>query len=171
MTTIRPEDSGDRKSIYRLHQMAFGGDAESRLVDALRESPAFIPGLSLVAVEGQEMVGHILFSLLTVEDASVSHPALSLAPMAVLPARQNRGIGSALVRRGLDDARGLGHRVVIVLGHPKYYPRFGFQPAAPLGIQSPFEAPPDVFLVLELSPGALAGVRGFVRYPPEFFET
>ncbi len=169
MTTIRPEAPSDRESIYRVHRDAFGGDAEPRLVDALRKSPAFIAELSLVAVEGGEIVGHILFTRLTVEDDAAAHPALALAPMAVLPARQNRGIGSALVRLGLKEARRLEHRVVIVLGHPQYYPRFGFQPAQPLGIHSPFEAPSDAFLVLALEPGALDGVRGRVVYPPEFF--
>ncbi len=139
-------------------------------MDALRASAAFIPELSLVAVESSEVVGHILFTRLTVRDASDEHPALALAPMGVLPARQNRGIGSALVRRGLEDARGLGHRLVIVLGHPEYYPRFGFQPAAPLGIQSPFEAPSEAFLVAGLDSGALEGVHGRVEYPPEFFQ-
>ena len=171
MTSIRPEAPGDRDPIYHLQCEAFGGEAESRLVDALRESAAFIPELSLVAVESGEIVGHILFTRLTVEDERVSHPALALAPMGVLPARQNLGIGSALVRRGLEEARRLGHGVVIVLGHPEYYPRFGFRPAGALGIRSPFEAPPEAFLAMELSPGALSDVHGLVRYPPEFFSS
>ncbi len=170
MTTIRPEAPGDRESIRRVNRGAFGGEVESRLVDALRESPAFIPELSLVAVESSEIVGHILFTRLRVMDDSRDHPALALAPMAVLPAWQNRGIGSTLVRLGLEEARRLGHRVVIVLGHPGYYPRFGFQPAGPLGIRSPFAAPSEAFLVLGLEPGALEGLRGQVEYPPEFFE-
>jgi putative acetyltransferase len=170
-TTIRPEAPGDRDPIYHLHREAFGGDAESRLVDALRESPAFIPELSLVALDGVDVVGHILFTRVEVEDEGVAHPALALAPMGVLPARQNLGIGSALVRRGLEDARRLGHGVVIVLGDPEYYPRFGFRPAGALGIRSPFEAPPEAFLAMELSPGALSDVHGLVRYPPEFFSS
>ena len=113
-------------------------------------------------------MGHILFTRVTVTEAGVARPALALAPMAVLPAFQNRGVGSALVRRGLEEARALGHRVVIVLGHPRYYPRFGFRPARPLGIRSPFDAPADAFLVLGLEAGALDGLRGLVEYPPEF---
>jgi putative acetyltransferase len=168
--TIRPEAPGDRESIYRVNQEAFGREDESRLVEALRLSPAFVPELSLVAVERPEVVGHILFTRLTVTGEGGTHEALALAPMAVLPAWQRKGIGSALVRRGLEDARKQGHRAVIVLGHPDYYPRFGFQPAQPLGIQSPFEAPVDAFLVLGLRPGALEGLRGRVEYPPEFFQ-
>jgi putative acetyltransferase len=168
---IRPEAPDDRDAIYRVNQEAFGSELEPRLVDALRKSPAFIPELSLVAVEGSEVVGHILFTRLTIVDDAKVHPALALAPMAVSPAWQRHGIGSALVRRGLEDARKLGHRVVVVLGHPDYYPRFGFQPAGVLGIRSPFEAPPEAFLVMGLAPGALDGVRGLVGYPPEFFQT
>jgi len=88
--------------------------------------------------------------------------------MAVLPPYQKRGIGSALVRRGLENARDLGHRVVIVVGHPEYYPRFGFAPARPLGILAPFEVPSEAFMVLGLQPNALLGVQGQVEYPPEF---
>ncbi|MBI3098214.1 MAG: N-acetyltransferase [Planctomycetes bacterium] len=96
------------------------------------------------------------------------HPALALAPMAVRPGFQRRGIGSDLVRAGLDRASALGHRIVIVLGHPEYYPRFGFRPARPLGIEPPFLVRDEVFMALELFPGALDGVRGTVRYPPVF---
>jgi putative acetyltransferase len=168
--TIRTETPEDADAIHGVTREAFGREAEARLVDALRVGPAFVPELSLVAVEGLEVVGHVLFTHLTVRDGSVSHPALALAPVSVRPGWQNLGIGSALVRQGLADARELGHRVVIVLGHPRYYPRFGFQPAQPLGILSPFDAAPEAFLVLGLQPGALEGVRGRVEYPPEFLE-
>ena len=166
--TIRPERPADRQAVHRVNREAFGGETEARLVEALRASPAFIPELSLVAVRGPEIVGHILFTHVRVTESDVSQSALALAPMAVLPALQNQGIGSALVRRGLEVARRLGHHVVIVLGHPRYYPRFGFQPAGPLGIRSRFDAPPEAFMVLGLQPGALEGVRGLVEYPPEF---
>jgi len=114
------------------------------------------------------VVGHILFTAIEVRTATHSHPALALAPMAVLPALQRTGIGSSLVRRGLADARDLGHGVVIVVGHPGYYARFGFVPAEPLGIRAPFEVSSPAFMALELRPDALRGVRGEVRYPPEF---
>lgn len=168
MLTTRPELPDDREAIHSLHLEAFGGEIESCLVEALRARSAFIPRLSLVAVDESGVLGHILFTQLTVKDARLARAALALAPLAVRPAFQKRGIGSALVRRGLQDAREMGHRVVIVLGHPNYYPRFGFQPAQPLGIHPPFEARVDAFLVLGLQPGALDGFRGNVEYPAEF---
>lgn len=114
------------------------------------------------------MVGHILFTKVAVRGASQIHDALALAPMAVVPHCQKQGVGSALVRRGLEAARELGHSVVIVVGHPDYYPRFGFVPAQPLGILAPFEAPSEAFMVLGLHPNALLGVHGTVEYPPAF---
>ena len=167
---IRLELPGDREAVYRVNQLAFGQENEARLVEALRRSSAFIPELSLVALDDSEVVGHILFSRITVQGEDQAHTALALAPMAVLPSFQRKGIGSALVRRGLDEARSLGHLVVIVVGHPDYYPRFGFVPAQPLGILSPFEVPSEAFMVLELEPRALRGIQGLVNYPPEFNE-
>jgi len=170
MLTIRPEQRADQEQVFHVNQLAFGQLDEARLVEALRRSPAFIPELSLVAVEEERIVGHILFGRVAVRHGTIAHEALSLAPMAVLPARQRSGIGSSLVKRGLADARQLGHRVVIVVGHPEYYPRFGFIPGEPLGIGPPFEVSPGAFMVLELQPSALEGIRGEVEYPPEFGE-
>ncbi len=170
VTQIRPERPEDRQAVFSVNQLAFGQENEARLVDALRQSPAFIPQLSLVALDGSDVVGHILFTRVTVGGGSQAHDSLALAPMAVLPPFQKQGIGSALVRRGLQEARGLGHRVVIVVGHPDYYPRFGFVPAQPLGILPPFEVPSEAFMVLELQPRALLGIQGVVKYPPEFNE-
>jgi putative acetyltransferase len=171
MPTIRVESPGDGPAIFKVHSEAFGRDDEARLVDALRRSPAYIPDLSLVALdEAHGLVGHILFTRIVIGDAERSHDALALAPLAVMPAAQKQGVGSALVRRGLDAAGRLGHRVVIVLGHPEYYPKFGFQPAAAFGVRAPFEVTPEAFMALALQPGALDEVRGEVRYPPEFAE-
>lgn len=168
MITIRPECPDDHEAVFQVNREAFGGESEARLVEALRRSLAFIPELSLVALDGLRAVGHILFTKILVRGSGQSHDALALAPMAVLPAYQQQGIGSALVRRGLQDARALGHSVVIVVGHPEYYPRFGFVPAKPLGIHARFEVPNEAFMVLELRPNALRGVQGEVEYPLEF---
>jgi putative acetyltransferase len=166
--TIRPEQPADHEQVFRVNHLAFGQPDEARLVEALRRSPAFIPELSLVAVEDDRVVGHILFSRIAVRSGATTHDALALAPMAVLPEHQRQGVGSSLVRRGLADARGLGYGVVVVVGHPEYYPRFGFIPGEPLGIRPPFEVSPGAFMVLELQPGARADVHGDVEYPPEF---
>lgn len=165
---IRPERLDDQEAVFRVNQLAFGQNNEARLVDALRQSSAFIRELSLVALDGSSVVGHILFTRISVRDADQAHDGLALSPMGVLPGFQRQGIGSALVKRGLEDARSLGHRVVIVVGHPHYYPRFGFVPAQPLGILPPFEVPSKAFLVLELQARSLLGIRGTVEYPPEF---
>lgn len=156
--------------MFEVHRLAFGRPDEARLVEALRRSAAFISELSLVAIVGERVVGHVLFSRIVVGCAAASQPALALAPMAVLPPHQRAGVGSALVRHGLAEARRLGHRVVVVVGHPEYYPRFGFVPAEPLGIRPPFAVAPGACMALELEPDALQGVRGELTYPAEFAE-
>ncbi len=179
---IRPERPTDHEAIDALLRKAFGGESEAVLVQRIRAGEGFDPRLALVAVHSgdeasfvrdnsrgsEEVIGHILFSPVRIEGAQRTTPALALAPMAVLPAWQRRGVGSALVRAGLDACRRLGHRIIIVLGHAEYYPRFGFRPAAPLGIRAPWNVPDEVFMALELAPGALEGVSGMVRYPAAF---
>lgn len=167
---IRPETKGDIDAIRKLNKKAFKGNSESKLIDALRESDVFVPALSLVAEKGGKVMGHILFTPIEIKDANTATPALALAPMAVLPEFQNQGIGTALVKHGLEECRKLGHKIIIVVGHPEYYPRFGFVKAGEKGLALPFEAPPEVFMALELIPGALAGVRGTIEYPREFSE-
>jgi putative acetyltransferase len=168
MITIRPETTEDYAAIHEVNLLAFGQEIESRLVEALRESPDFIPELSLVAIEGGQVVGHILFSPMVIETKDGAVPALTLAPLAVRPEFQNQGIGSQLVRRGIERCRTLGHRIVVVVGHPTYYPRFGFSPARARGLEAPFPVPDEAFMVLELAPGALDGVAGMIRFPPPF---
>lgn len=166
MATIRTESVGDSAAIRRVLEQAFGSPNEADLVDALRQRGAIT--LSLVATLDDQVVGHILFTPVTIEEGSSSFPAIGLGPMAVLPQHQNRGTGSKLVRAGLQKCGNAGHEIVVVLGHPNYYPRFGFTPAKPRGIQWEFDVPDEVFMVVELREGALAGRSGVVRYQPEF---
>ena len=166
MITIRAETPEDFPAVRRVNELAFEGPAEAALVDALR--PASDPQVSLVAVAGGQVVGHIFFSPVAVESGDSGPPAMGLAPMAVLPEYQRRGVGSRLVREGLEECRRLGCRAVFVLGHPEYYPRFGFVPAAPRGLRSEYDVPEEAFMVAELLPGALGGMRGLVKYRPEF---
>jgi putative acetyltransferase len=164
---IRPETTADHEAIRQVNRLAFGQDAEARLVDALREG-GYVR-LSLVAERDGQVVGHILFSALRIITDAGTVPALALAPMAVLPAFQRQGIGSALICRGLEVCREEGHRIVIVLGHPDYYPRFGFSVKLAEPLSSPFGGG-EAWMALELLPGALVGVVGKVQYPPPFNE-
>ena len=161
---IRERQPGDDDAIRRLTDEAFGGPYESRLIDDLRA--ADLAAVELVAVEGTTIAGHILFSALAVMLDRQTVPSLALAPMAVRPDRQRRGIGGALVRAGLDLARVRDWQAVIVLGHPDYYPRFGFSAELAHPLEAPFSG--DAFMALELVPGALQGERGLVTYPPAF---
>ena len=167
MIIIRAETPEDYAAVRRVNALAFGREGEGALVDKLR---AASPHISLVAVEDSEVVGHIFFSPATVESGPADFAAVALGPMAVLPGRQNRGVGSQLVRRGLEECKSQGHDVVFVLGHPDYYPRFGFAPAGAKGIRCEYPVPDEAFMVVELRPGALGGRTGLMRYRPEFAE-
>jgi putative acetyltransferase len=156
--TVRPETPADYAAIHAVNHSAFAQPDEADLVDRLRAEGVAL--LSLVAEQNAAIVGQILFTRMHVAET----PAVALAPVAVDPAHQRQGIGDALIRRGLDLLRDAGERIVIVVGHPAYYPRFGF--TATTGIQHPF--PPETFMALELIQGALNGVTGPVRYPPAF---
>lgn len=165
---IREERDGDRDAVDRVNREAFGQPDEANLVQALHR--AGVVSLSLVAEDDQGgVVGHILFSPVRITAADGSeHGAIGLAPMAVAPGLQKGGIGSSLVRAGLEHLRDAGHRAVVVLGHPEYYPRFGFRPASSWGIRWEHEAPDEAFMALELEPGALAGTSGVVRFHDAF---
>jgi putative acetyltransferase len=163
--TIRPESSADENAIRHVNRLAFGQEDEARLVDALRDG-GYVR-VSLVAEHAGRVVGHILFSDLPIITRAGTVPALALAPMGVLPGLQNQGIGSALVQKGLEACRQQGHGVAVVLGHAQFYPRFGFSPKLAANLDSPFSGG-DSFMALELVPGALGGVTGWVRYPPPF---
>ena len=164
MISVRFEQLGDAAGIHDTNELAFGTPLEAGLVDALRGSDDY---LSLVAVIDGEVVGHILFTPVSLEPPA-SVQIAGLAPMAVRPAHQRRGIGGQLIRAGLDECRRRGYSAVVVLGHPEYYPRFGFVPGHTFGLTCEFPSPPEAFMAIELVPGALAGTTGLVRYRSEF---
>jgi putative acetyltransferase len=161
---IRTESVSDHSMIRQVIEAAFGSDDEPDLVEALRTERVVL--LSVVAELDGRIVGHILFSRMSIETPTGVVAVVALAPMAVLPQYQRQGIGGKLIRYGLDTLRGLGERAVIVVGHPGYYPRFGFSTERARSLESPF--PPAAFMALELTPGALDGIHGRVRYPHAF---
>ena len=163
---IRAETLQDLEAIREVNRLAFGQSAEARLVDRLREDGLVIT--SLVAVEGLWVLGHILFSELTIENGSAAIRAAALAPMSVIPSRQRQGIGSSLVREGLDECRRRSVAVAVVLGHIGYYPRFGFSAEKAECLRCRYSG--SHFMALELVPRILDGVRGAVKYPPAFTE-
>jgi putative acetyltransferase len=165
---IRPEASTDAVAIHAVTSAAFGQANEADLVDALRRDAR--PFVSLVADRGGAILGHICFSPVSIGGADAERSgALGLGPMAVLPGFQNHGIGSALVHRGFAECRRLNRDVVVVVGHADYYPRFGFRPASLYGMTCEYLVPDDVFMALELRPGALASLGGgLVRYDGAF---
>lgn len=163
---VREEEPRDEAAVRLVHQSAFPTSAEADLVDALR--PRARPLVSLVAEADGRVAGHILFS--PVEIPGLSGLGLGLAPMAVEPQLQRRGLGSALVREGLEACRRLGARAVVVLGHRDYYPRFGFWPAAGFDLACEYDVSPEHFMALELVPGALGPCTGVVCYHEAFGE-
>jgi putative acetyltransferase len=166
--TIRDERTADAVAIRRVIELAFGQSLEANLVEALRRGDALT--VSMVAEADGEIVGHVAFSPVTIRSSDTTHDALGLAPLAVGPDQQGRGIGTALVRAGLDACRTRGHRVVVVVGHPEYYQRLGFATASESGLECAIPVPVEAFLVTELVPSALAGCSGIVSYRPEFEE-
>jgi putative acetyltransferase len=161
---IRTETAADADAVHGVLAAAFRGDDEASLVRLLRIDGSVVA--SLVAVVDGDVVGHVLFSRLTIRMDAREARAVSLAPLAVLPAFERRGIGSALVREGLRVLRAQGERIVIVLGDPPYYTRFGFSPAAAERLRSHYSGP--AFMALALVPGALDDVAGDVVYSPAF---
>jgi putative acetyltransferase len=168
MTEFRLEKPGDEIAIRGLNKQAFGQPNEANLVDALRERGAVV--LSMVATDNDKVVGHVLFTEAVVMEADSQFKTLGLGPMAVLPSYQRKGIGSRLLERALDECREIDYDAVVVIGHPEFYPRFGFVPARLKGIRCEFDVPDEAFMVLELREDVLAGRTGLVRYQPEFLE-
>ena len=166
MALLRHETSADADAVRAVNDAAFGRPGEGRVVDALRERGEL--EVSLIAEEDGVVVGHIAFSPAVLHSDGGPRQVGALGPMAVRPDRQRRGIGSRLVIAGLDVCRLRGRGVVVVLGHPEFYPRFGFAPSRPLGIACEYAVPDEVFMVAELASGVLAGHGGIVRYSPAF---
>jgi putative acetyltransferase len=167
---IRQESKDDFSEVFEVNKLAFGQDNEANLVELLRKSNAFIPELSLVATLDNKIVGHILFTKIhIVNDYKSIMESLALAPMAVRPAFQNKGIGGQLIRQGLEKAKELQYQSVIVLGHKDYYPRFGFEPAMNWNIKCPFNiSEKGDFMGIELTANGLKNANGLVKYPKEF---
>lgn len=167
---IKQEQACDYPMVYDVNLKAFDRKDEARLTDRLRLSEAFIPELSLVALTDNKIIGHILFTKIRIEAVDLISESLALAPMAVIPEMQSMGVGSRLIEFGLNRARDLGYKSVIVLGHPEYYSRFGFIPTTKWQIKAPFNVPENVFMALELIDGGLSEIRGTVKYAKEFGE-
>lgn len=162
---VRRERPEDFESVYRINSQAFGRPAEADLVDSLRTSGVEV--ISLVAEDAGELHGHIMFSPVTINGKDEPR-TIGLAPMSVRQDLQRRGTGSLLVRTGLEECSRAGWKAAVVLGHPTYYPRFGFVPASRFGLTSEYDVPDDVFMAIELTSGALSGIHGVVKYRREF---
>ena len=173
---IRKETPEDYARVIELTEKAFesleiSDHNEGKLVDKLRKAPAFIDELSLVAELNGQVVGHIIFTPIVIDNGEQQFNSLVLAPVSVLPEFQKMGIGGQLIRAGHQKAKELGFQSAILLGHPEYYQRFGYKPASTWGIKTHYELPSDdVFMAVELTDGTLTGVSGMVVFPPEFGE-
>lgn len=172
---IRKETENDYKTVELLIEEAFKNEEysdhmEHVLVSKLREGENFINGLSLVAEREGEVVGHILLTKAKIENESDKYETLALAPVSVLPKYQGIGIGSELIKEGMRIGRELGYDSIVVLGHDKYYPRFGFKKASLWGIKAPFDVPDENYMAIELNEESLKNISGVVRYANEFLE-
>jgi putative acetyltransferase len=167
MIEIRDELPDDDAAVRAVHVLAFGREAEAHLVELLRNSKQ--APIALVATTGGQVIGHLMFSPITVADAFEDFRGIALAPVAILPEFQNQGIGSKLIRNGLEACRRAGYDAVVVLGHTTYYPRFGFSRATDYGLTNEYDAQ-EAFMVMELRPGTLERIGGLVKYMPAFRE-
>ncbi|MBM6995984.1 N-acetyltransferase [Paenibacillus sp. DXFW5] len=168
---IRTETERDFNEVYKLNYLAFGNrEDESKLVERIRKSNEYIPELSIIAEMENEIVGHLLLSKAKVEDHENAYTVIVLAPIAVKPNRQKQGIGSRLIEEGIRRCRTLGYGIILLIGHPSYYPRLGFQPARKHGLDlKQFEVPDEVFMVYEVEEGKLKEIKGELKYPKAFF--
>jgi putative acetyltransferase len=165
---VRGEQAQDIPGIREVNRLAFGQAQESRIVDVLRDSCRDI--LSLVAVYQGHIVGHILFSPASISMKERTVTGMGLAPMAVLPEFQRKGVGTTLVRTGIFSLKARTCPFIIVLGQPQYYPRFGFKKASIYHIESEWNVPDEAFMIMILDDIAMKGVQGTARYRPEFVE-
>lgn len=171
---IRQEQTNDYSKTEEVVKEAFldepfSDGKEHKLVSGLRQCEAFVPELSLVAID-KDIVGHVLLSKIEIVNEKESVQSLALAPVSVTKAYQRKGVGKKLITESLKRAQELGYESVIVLGHEKYYPNFGFKRASLWGIKAPFDVPDEVFMAMELKEGILKDVNGVVRYSKAFFE-
>lgn len=172
---IREEQKQDYKTVEHVIKEAFANvsisdQTEHELVSNIRNSDAYIRELSLVAIDKDtgQIVGHILYSKIAIINEEHSIESLALAPVSVTLTYQNKGVGKLLIEESLRIASKLGYESVIVLGHPNYYPKFGFQKASRWGIKAPFQVPDEVFMALELKKDSLKNVSGVVKYSKAF---
>ena len=170
---LRQETEKDFQEVEKLIESAFkdwSEDQEHLLVQRLRQSPSFIPELSIVAEANGEIAGHILLTKVMIKNEKSESESLTLAPVSVKPSWQNQGVGGKLILESHRQAKALNYKSIIVLGHENYYPKFGYQLCKKYGIKLPFDAPDENCLVIELLENGLEGVRGIVQYDPAFFE-
>lgn len=162
---IRAERAEDISAVHKVNMAAFERENEADLVDRLRSVASTV---SFVAVEFEQIVGHIFYSPVEIEGECADNLfILGLAPLAVLPEHQRQGIGASLIRHSVEECARLGCKAVVVLGHPEYYPKFGFVPAKEKGLRCEYAVPDEAFMVLELARGALKGCSGIVKYRSE----
>jgi len=166
LLSIRQETAGDIQAIRKVNLAAFPGPDEAGLIDTLRSNKSII--FSFVALMGEEIIGHIVFSPVTLEPFGHAVKGAGLAPVAVLPEFQRKGTGSQLIRHGIKECTKAGYDYIALLGHPGYYPRFGFIPSVKYNIRCEYDAPVEAFMILELKTGVLSGHSGIVKYLPEF---
>jgi len=168
----RKEDYRDTEEVVRraFENETYSDQSEHTLVAKLRKSEVFVPDLSLVAVNEDKIIGHILLSKIWIDTEDKKVESLALAPISVLPEYQNKGVGRKLIQQALTIVEKLDFESVIVMGHEAYYPKFGFKKASHWGIQAPFEIPDELLMAIELKDNSLDHVSGVIQYSNAFFE-
>lgn len=168
---IRTESAEDFKEVFKLNYQAFDNrEDEAKLVERIRKSDEFVPELSIVAEIENQIVGHALFSKAVVENEEAASTVIVLAPLAIKPDFQKQGIGSQLIEEGIRRCRSLRYTLILLIGHPSYYPRLGFRPARKYGLElKQFKVSDEVFMVYEVGDDALQKIKGELKYPKAFF--